>query len=268
MTSFDSWEDRIRPSGDCLMHFGTKGMKHGRRRYQNEDGTWTETGLAARRKREGFGERRAAKKAAKAAKKAERKERKATRKAEVAEQRRQKNIKLLTDDELKARIARLELENKYKDLNKNRAVEAGKELLSKYFDYKDKAEQRKSDLNKQRIELERLITQKIQAREATKKSKYDAKSAASEAKKKASDVRGGLKIERKAQLKNAKTNYRNTTIWGSIGKRANNRAKYIQEERMNPIEVKKHQRTKELQQLQIEREKAKRSDEENKKKKK
>ena len=56
--SFDAWEASIRPSPDSLMHWGIPGMKHGRRRYQNEDGTWTRAGLEARRKREGFGERR------------------------------------------------------------------------------------------------------------------------------------------------------------------------------------------------------------------
>lgn len=63
--SFDAWEASIRPSSDSLMHWGIPGMKHGRRRYQNEDGTWTRAGLEARRKREGFGERRIERKAAK-----------------------------------------------------------------------------------------------------------------------------------------------------------------------------------------------------------
>ena len=35
---FDDWE------GDFLAHFGTKGMKWGTRRYQNEDGSLTELG--------------------------------------------------------------------------------------------------------------------------------------------------------------------------------------------------------------------------------
>lgn len=32
-----------------LVHSGVRGMKHGNRRYQNEDGTWTELGKARRR---------------------------------------------------------------------------------------------------------------------------------------------------------------------------------------------------------------------------
>lgn len=37
-TRFDDWE------GDFLAHFGTKGMKWGTRKYQNEDGSLTELG--------------------------------------------------------------------------------------------------------------------------------------------------------------------------------------------------------------------------------
>lgn len=73
--TFDSWEVLIRPPEDCLEHHGIRGMKHGRRRYQNEDGTWTDEGLAARKKREGWGDsgerkaKRYEKKAAKYSKK-------------------------------------------------------------------------------------------------------------------------------------------------------------------------------------------------------
>ena len=219
MTSFDSWEDRIRPSGDCLMHFGIKGMKHGRRRYQNEDGTWTETGLAARRRREGFGERRAAKKAAKAAKKAERMERRATRRAEAAEQRRQKNIKNLTDDELKARIARLELENKYKDLKRSPMLDQGAKLVGKYLEYKGNQAQREFELNKQKIEMARIKSETSKSKDRIKITSNEAKKAKNEAAKVKYDVKGGLKIERKKDLKQAKLNYRNTTIRGGISKR-------------------------------------------------
>lgn len=39
---FTSWDSRLRP--DELAHFGTKGMKWGTRRYQNEDGSLTAAG--------------------------------------------------------------------------------------------------------------------------------------------------------------------------------------------------------------------------------
>ena len=145
MTSFDSWEDRIRSPESYLMHSGKKGMKHGQRRYQNEDGTWTELGLAERRKREGFGERRAAKKAAKAERKQARKAIRAEARAALAEKRRKRNIKNLTDEELQARINRLKMEKEYKDLNKNPAVELGMKLVKSYLDSKDRKIKQEND---------------------------------------------------------------------------------------------------------------------------
>ena len=134
MTSFDSWEDRIRPPEDYLMHFRTKGSKNGVRRFQNEDGTWTEAGLEARRKREGFGERRKARKEA----------RKAAREERIAK-RRANNVKYMSDEEIQKRIARLKLEKEYKDLNKNPAIELGKSLVKAYLESKDRKEKREMD---------------------------------------------------------------------------------------------------------------------------
>ena len=60
-----------------------------------------------------------------------------------------------------------------------------------------------------------------------------------------------------AELQNAETNYRNTTIRGAIGKSINNLVKYRQDLRMNPIEVKKHQRAVQLAQIALEKDREK-----------
>lgn len=187
MTSFDSWEDRIRPLEDYLMHSGKKGMKHGQRRYQNEDGTWTELGLAERRKREGFGERRAAKKAAKAERKQARKAIRAEARAALAEKRRKRNIKNLTDEELQQRISRLKMEREYKDLNKSPIIETGMKLVNKYLDYKAdkdaKAERRynmetnrinaQANLRRAKAEKQRAIADEARAKADRKRAKSD-----------------------------------------------------------------------------------------------
>lgn len=270
--TFDAWEGGAYCPDDVLMHWGIPGMKHGRRRYQNEDGTWTEQGLAERRKREGFGERRAERKAERKAAKAERKAAKAERKEariaarakareEFLEKRKKKDISNLTDDELKAKIDRLKMEQEYKELKKSPALKLGIDIFNKVLDYKENKRQQEIERTKQAIELGRVDATKIQAIKSAEKAKYEAKAAKSEYKKKKKDVKGGLSIERHKDLLNARTAYRNTTIWGSIGKRANNRAKYIQEERMNPIEAKKAQRARALQQLQNAKEEQKTSQE-------
>lgn len=169
--TFDAWEVEIGLSEDCLAHHGIPGMKHGRRRYQNEDGTWTEVGLAERRKREGFGERRAERKAARAERRSARKE--ARRKAfrQFAEKRRQNSIKNLSDEELQARINRLKMEKEYKELNKNPAVEAGMKLVSNYFKAKEEKlarEERRykmeTDRANARANLVKAQAQKTEAR--------------------------------------------------------------------------------------------------------
>lgn len=135
--TFDAWEGGVYCPDDVLMHWGIPGMKHGRRRYQNEDGTWTEQGLAERRKREGFGESRAERKAERKAARAERKEaRKAARaKAmdEWAEKRRQKNVKNLTDEEIRSKIERMKLEQEYREMAKSPALKLGEKLVTEYL---------------------------------------------------------------------------------------------------------------------------------------
>lgn len=78
------YETYVSPASE-LYHFGIPGMMWGRKRYQLGDGTWTEEGLERRRAREGFGGGR-----------------------QVT------SISDLTDEELKGVIARLKLENEYK----------------------------------------------------------------------------------------------------------------------------------------------------------
>lgn len=208
--SFDAWEAGIRPSSDSLMHWGIPGMKHGRRRYQNEDGTWTRAGLEARRKREGFGERR--------------KERKAARKAARAERlakKRANDVRYMSDEELRKRIDRLKLEKEYKDMKRSPLIDQGAKLVGKYIDYKNAQAQREVDLNRQKIEMARIKSETAKSKDRIKITANEAKKAKSETAKTKYDVKGGLKIARKKDLKQVKLDYKNSTIRGGIAKRIN-----------------------------------------------
>lgn len=208
--SFDAWEASIRPSSDSLMHWGIPGMKHGRRRYQNEDGTWTRAGLEARRKREGFGERR--------------KERKAARKAARAERlakKRANDVRYMSDEELRKRIDRLKLEKEYKDMKRSPLIDQGAKLVGKYIDYKNAQAQREVDLNRQKIEMARIKSETAKSKDRIKITANEAKKAKSETAKTKYDVKGGLKIARKKDLKQVKLDYKNSTIRGGIAKRIN-----------------------------------------------
>lgn len=87
-------------NGDYLAHHGIIGMKWGIRRYQNADGSLTSTG---RKRRSMIYDENA---------------NNATKKKNT-----EKKLKDMTDDELKIRITRLELEKRFKDLSKPADVE-------------------------------------------------------------------------------------------------------------------------------------------------
>ena len=104
-----------------LYHWGVKGMRWGVRRYQNADGSLTEAGKkrALKEKRKNLKKARKAK-----AEKADRKELIKQGKIPASK---------MTDEELKARIERLRMEETLQNLTKNTAtVNKGKEFVKSY----------------------------------------------------------------------------------------------------------------------------------------
>lgn len=234
MTTFDSWEVAVRPPEDYLMHFRTKGSKNGVRRFQREDGTWTELGLEERREREGWGDgeskkaRKLEKKIARAEKKQARKEARAKRQFERSEEKRKRSLKGLTDEEMKQKLARAKMEAEYRDLTKKTSlIETGAKMVSRYLEYRTKREENALENNRQKLEMERFKTQQIQARENTKQSKnkistmkYESKKAEQEAKKQEQQTKEA-QINRKKNLLDAKREYKNYTIRGGIARAIN-----------------------------------------------
>ena len=114
---------------DTLQHHGIKGMKWGVRRYQNKDGSLTPAGKkrAAKLKEEYTsltGKRMVRSKTSSTSKKTEEK------KDETAQKK--KSVKEMSDTELQATVNRLNLEQRYSQLNPKQ-VSAGKAFADKVF---------------------------------------------------------------------------------------------------------------------------------------
>lgn len=112
---------------EVIYHHGVKGMRWGIRRYQRKDGSLTKAG-----------QRRLAKQRAANLEKA----RQARAEKKVAEAERAKKVsedklsaKKMTDKEINDRLARIELEKKYKAaVKENNSYSKGKQFLNKFSD--------------------------------------------------------------------------------------------------------------------------------------
>lgn len=211
--TFDAWEAQVRPSNG-LMHSGIRGMKHGLRRYQNPDGTWTDAGLEARRQREGWGNGRKARKAARA-------ERRKARRAAYLENRRKNDVRKMSDEELQKRIDRLKKEQEYKELKKSPLLKTGENLIAKYLDYrtkKDEREERRYNMETNRINAKANLRR---AKSEKKRAAADREQAIAAQKQAKSDMIDNLTFgkgrkEAKSRLIDAKEKAKSNTMFGIV----------------------------------------------------
>lgn len=239
MTTFDGWNarycgDALALPGDALAHFRTKGSKNGVRRYQQEDGTWTPLGLRLRKAREGWGETRKERKANKDVARKERKAQRAEKKIARKEARHERmvrrkekfgsnNLKGLTDAEVKKRIARAKLEREYKDLTRSRAVENGMKAVKYLMDAHQRKQERKLERDKMGLELTRMGVDRarikadeVRSKELTKQEKERVKQSKERTRQAVLDRKSGLKLSRKADLKRAKKELKESSAWNKL----------------------------------------------------
>lgn len=102
------------PDDESLCHYGVKNMRWGVRRYQNEDGTRTALGKEHRRALEGSSS--ASSKSSKTSSKTKTSKKSTTKEPETTS--RDKRIKDMSEQELRDRASRLQLENQVLNLER------------------------------------------------------------------------------------------------------------------------------------------------------